>query len=411
MKKLLIAMAALTLLFSCKKSDAPQHAVENNVNWHRTGLMPDDPNKVAAVPLYASQTYLHLARVAQLNMSDLIAAKHHGKPFPQPQPAPDTTAPIVAISSPAQGAQVSGTVTVAASAYDNVGVSSLSFYVNGAFQQSANATSYNFSWSSDAYAGTSPQLSVTARDAAGNTSTYSVTVVVGTPPPPPPPVVIPSTFPSSFRLQTPPVGNQGYEGSCVAWSETYAARSIEEYYRSGASSYDFVSNIFSPEYTYDYAKFSDCGSGTGMQTVLDVMKSKGSCLWSVLPYSDVNGCDASIASPFDSYAAPYTIKGYSKLLKDDSVGIKTMLLAHHPVMISIAVDNAFMNAGAGYIWNTNGTGGAAGHSVAIIGWDDAKHAYLIQNSWTTGWGDQGFLYIDYNFWLTKSGTYVYVMNY
>jgi len=44
-------------------------------------------------------------------------------------PPPDTIAPFVSISSPANGAHISGGVTVSVSASDNVGVSKVELYV------------------------------------------------------------------------------------------------------------------------------------------------------------------------------------------------------------------------------------------------------------------------------------------
>ena len=43
----------------------------------------------------------------------------------------DTTKPNVAIASPADGSTVSGTVTVRATANDNVGVVKVEFYIDG----------------------------------------------------------------------------------------------------------------------------------------------------------------------------------------------------------------------------------------------------------------------------------------
>src|SRR4029078_9696281 len=45
--------------------------------------------------------------------------------------APDTIAPTASITAPADGATVGGTVTVAASASDNVGVSGVQFKLDG----------------------------------------------------------------------------------------------------------------------------------------------------------------------------------------------------------------------------------------------------------------------------------------
>src|SRR5439155_5214370 len=47
-------------------------------------------------------------------------------------PPPDTTPPTVSITSPANGATVSGTITVTANAADNVGVAGVHFIVDGA---------------------------------------------------------------------------------------------------------------------------------------------------------------------------------------------------------------------------------------------------------------------------------------
>src|SRR4029079_4362275 len=46
--------------------------------------------------------------------------------------APDTTPPTVAMTAPAAGATVSGTITVSANAADNVGVAGVQFLVDGA---------------------------------------------------------------------------------------------------------------------------------------------------------------------------------------------------------------------------------------------------------------------------------------
>jgi C1A family cysteine protease len=214
-----------------------------------------------------------------------------------------------------------------------------------------------------------------------------------------------------MQLVTPPVGNQGNEWICVPFATAYGARSVEQYYRTGASSYSYSTNIFSPEYVYDLTKFSDCGSGTAITTTLDLMQNQGVPLWATLPYSDMNGCDASIATPFNGAAAAYKISSYGKLVNNDVTGIKTMLNNHHAVIASLALDNSFLNAGPGFIWSSYSGSGGAGHTLIIVGYDDSKNAYKVMSSWGTGWGDSGFSYIDYNFFPTRAGYYVYVMNY
>ena len=93
--------------------------------------------------------------------------------------APDTAPPSVSIDSPAGGSTVSGTVAVAASASDNVGVAKVEFYVNGALKASDTSSPYSFSWNTKGLSGTQT-LTARAFDAAGNSATTAgVSVTVG----------------------------------------------------------------------------------------------------------------------------------------------------------------------------------------------------------------------------------------
>jgi len=96
-------------------------------------------------------------------------------------PAPDTTAPTVAISSPATGTSVSGMVTVAVNAQDNVGVTNVVLYVDGVrFAQDVTAP-YGFAWDTSNLTG-SHTLQAVAYDAANNNGTSAtVTVNVAVP--------------------------------------------------------------------------------------------------------------------------------------------------------------------------------------------------------------------------------------
>jgi Big-like domain-containing protein len=97
----------------------------------------------------------------------------------------DTTPPTTSISSPANGATVSGTVAVNASASDNVGVTQMQLFIDGTLVASnTSATSLSFSWSTLSVADGSHTIVSKAFDAAGNvgtSSTITVTVSNGTP--------------------------------------------------------------------------------------------------------------------------------------------------------------------------------------------------------------------------------------
>jgi hypothetical protein len=94
--------------------------------------------------------------------------------------APDTTPPTVSMTAPANGATVSGTVSVTASASDNVGVASVQFQLDGANFGSLDTTSpYSVSWNTTTSSNGSHTLLAIAKDAAGNSTTSaSVTATV-----------------------------------------------------------------------------------------------------------------------------------------------------------------------------------------------------------------------------------------
>src|SRR5439155_1446574 len=92
----------------------------------------------------------------------------------------NTVPPAVAVTSPASGATVAGTVPVTADASDDVGVVGVQFKLDGAnLGAEATASPYSVSWNTTGVANGSHTLTAVARDAAGNVTTSAgVTVTV-----------------------------------------------------------------------------------------------------------------------------------------------------------------------------------------------------------------------------------------
>jgi hypothetical protein len=91
----------------------------------------------------------------------------------------DTTPPAVAFTAPAAGATVSGTVTLSATASDNVGVAGVQFLVDGTPIGAEDvAAPYSVSWNSAGAGNGSRTLQARARDAVANVTTAAVTVTV-----------------------------------------------------------------------------------------------------------------------------------------------------------------------------------------------------------------------------------------
>jgi len=220
-------------------------------------------------------------------------------------------------------------------------------------------------------------------------------------------------MPAIFTLDMPPVGSQGGEGSCVAWACGYAVKSFEmkkatglAYTFPGSSAMNIVA-VASPEYLFNRINVdnNNCGKGsyfvgTGKSRgALDVLKTEGVVTWAEAPYSDRNGCGSvdNEKEPVSPNAAKNRIKNYAKITDLSTSSLKALLLDQHPIIFAALPSDGFMSAGPGFVWRSGEGGWERAHAMTIIGYDDAKKAYKIQNSWGTGWGDNGYTWLDYEF--------------
>jgi poly(hydroxyalkanoate) depolymerase family esterase len=91
----------------------------------------------------------------------------------------DTVPPVVSLTAPASGQTVSGAIAVTASASDNVGVTRVDFFVDGALKGSDTTAPYSITVDTTALTSGSHAISAKAFDAANNVGTSpTVTVTV-----------------------------------------------------------------------------------------------------------------------------------------------------------------------------------------------------------------------------------------
>ncbi|MDP2384543.1 MAG: C1 family peptidase [Nitrospirota bacterium] len=80
--------------------------------------------------------------------------------------------------------------------------------------------------------------------------------------------------------------------------------------------------------------------------------------------------------------------------------IKTALCLYGPVATSIEATNLFLDyTGGVFQQKPNSSYGpipGVNHAIVIVGWDDAKGAWRVRNSWGTGWGENGNAWVKYN---------------
>ncbi len=223
----------------------------------------------------------------------------------------------------------------------------------------------------------------------------------------------------AFVLDMPPIGSQGREGSCLAWALGYAIMSYEKHQSTGlpyTTNGELLNGVTSPEYLFNRinADNTDCGNGswfvnnveidtvTGAVTFhrggLNVLKAEGTVDWTYAPYSDKNGCGNidNSKEPVNPLAAKNKISNYAEILNHSPVNLKNLLNDGFPIAISVNVTSDFKQANESFIWKSGKGGKGTGHAMVLIGYDDAKNAFKVQNSWGTGWGDDGYGWIDYD---------------
>ncbi len=212
-------------------------------------------------------------------------------------------------------------------------------------------------------------------------------------------------LPEAVNLQrfAPAVGNQGQQGSCVAWSSAYAARSILESARTGVQG-DQVK--FSPAFLYNQIGLDGC-QGSYIIRAMEFMTNKGSVPYDQFQYTDQD-CSRQPSGNLQQLAQQYKMRGFNRLTDGDNTevldlyAIKQHLAQGAPVVIGMMVGQSFMQGMIGQdVWQPEsgdrGMMGFGGHAMCVVGYDDKKYggSFLLMNSWGPEWGNNGFGWVRY----------------
>ncbi|HEY4155412.1 MAG TPA: C1 family peptidase, partial [Puia sp.] len=212
-------------------------------------------------------------------------------------------------------------------------------------------------------------------------------------------------LPESANLQryAPAVGDQGKQGSCVAWSSAYGARTILEAARTGKAPDELK---FSPSFLYNQIGVDAC-DGSYINRAMEFMTRRGSVPYADFPYSEED-CKRQPDQQLLDEAQQYRMRGANRLTAGDRTdqidlrAIRENLSQGAPVVIGMMVGGTYMQAMMGKdVWNPTQDDesmmGFAGHAQCVVGYDDAKYggAFLIMNSWGPQWGNNGFAWVRY----------------
>ncbi len=207
----------------------------------------------------------------------------------------------------------------------------------------------------------------------------------------------------SLLKYAPARGDQGAQGSCVAWSSAYAARTILE---SASTKQDPNSLAYSPSFLYNNIALDDC-QGSYIQKAMEFMQKEGAVPLRDFSY-DPNDCSRQGDNSTQQEAAQNKIHGFTRLTETEDVnGINIRAVKEHlakdaPVVIGMLVGGTFMQDMMGQkVWHPTSAdqqmNGFGGHAMCVIGYDDRVEggSFQIMNSWGTNWGDNGVAFVRY----------------
>ncbi len=123
-------------------------------------------------------------------------------------------------------------------------------------------------------------------------------------------------LPESISLLrfAPPRDNQGQQGSCIAWSSVYSARTILE---AASTGIDPNQVKFSPSFLYNQIGFDNC-NGSYIQKAMELMSQEGALPLSEFPYNDQD-CQRMPSKSQKNEAGKYKIHGFTRLTNGDNI--------------------------------------------------------------------------------------------
>ena len=180
------------------------------------------------------------------------------------------------------------------------------------------------------------------------------------------------------------VRDQGTCGSCWAFATIGAFEGsylIRNYQEIDASEQQIVS-------------CSGGGSCRGGMYGFDYLVNHGDAKESDIPYGNSNGnCNTGVASPYRAYTWGYLPGVSGGWGIPTASALKQYLCVHGPLYVAVRATPALQAYTEG-VFNEHDTR-ITNHAVTLCGWDDAKGAWLIKNSWGTDWGMNGYVWIAY----------------
>lgn len=211
-------------------------------------------------------------------------------------------------------------------------------------------------------------------------------------------VALPPAFQFSDKS---PVYDQLNEGSCVANS---AAANYRYRLFDMLRSWNFDPSRQFLYYTVrELEGTTGCDCGAYCRDAFKALNKWGICKEELWAYSQPYSRRPTAQAYTDGMNQ--LVLEYAAVAQDLTT-LKQTIYAGHPITFGFDVYSSFESSNW---WKTTGVmpipkSGErflGGHSVLIIGWDDAKQCFLCQNSWGNGWGLNGYFWFPYSYMVSN----------
>lgn len=210
----------------------------------------------------------------------------------------------------------------------------------------------------------------------------------------------------------PPVGDQGRQGSCVAWAVGYYAKTYQEGREHG---WDLTldTHQFSPAFLYNNNN-SGRDNGLCLYWTLDFISGHGCATLAEMPYNQevylswpsaiiyknalqYRGASSSMIER--KYNAE--LGQYENYTDEDLALMKHILADGNVFVVAVPMDSVLGSLDSlNEVCDTIiASTVRALHALCVVGYDDTKGksgAFKVVSSWGTGWGKGGFGWLGYN---------------
>ncbi|KAI9204716.1 uncharacterized protein BJ171DRAFT_599118 [Polychytrium aggregatum] len=197
--------------------------------------------------------------------------------------------------------------------------------------------------------------------------------------------LLPSSWDSRTQGWVSSIKDQGQCGSCVAFSSATTVESTflsQQRLNLDVSEADIFFCLGSGQARCNYGWYPSSAAST--------ISSRGVAMESCFPYGAGNGMDQTCKSGCARTG------GISQASFGSVDQIKQHIMTYGAVFTGFTVYSDFNNCCKNNaVYRQTSSQQLGGHAVSIVGWDDAKQAWLCKNSWTASWGTNGFFWIGY----------------